>query len=236
VKQAYVLALFFCTVSLWAQTSSNAAAYAAQEEIFRHPLESQTMNAFKTTCSRLAEHSVVQGNFEQEKKINKLNRSLKSSGNFIIADGLGMVWDTVKPFPSTLTLGKDYIIQSRPGGQKIVLNAQGNETFLRMAEVISAVFSGNSRELMENFNIFYSGRVNGSGAAEEWELGLRPKDTAIGAFAEKIIMKGIASNKMTVIKSILIYEQNGDTVLYVLSNHNYSEELNDNEKKIFTLP
>jgi len=211
------LGLFLFTGGLWAQTS--------QEEIFRYPLEPKTMDAFKTTCSRLAEHPVVQGNFEQEKSLSRLNRSLKSSGNFIIAAGLGMVWDTVKPFPSTLALGKDYIIQSRPGGQKTVLSAQGNETFLRMAEVISAVFSGNSQGLIDNFIIYYSGNV------AAWELGLSPRNTAIGAFAEKIIMKGDAA-----IKSILIYEQNGDTVQYVLSNHRYQTELNVNEKALFTLP
>jgi len=211
------LGLFLLTSGLWAQTTT--------EEIFRHPLEARTMDAFKTTCSRLAEHPVVRGNFEQEKTLNRLNRSLKSSGNFIIAAGLGMVWDTVKPFPSTLALGKNYIIQSRPGGQRTVLSAQGNETFLRMAEVISAVFSGNSQGLIDNFIIYYSSN------AAAWELGLSPRDTAIGAFAEKIIMKGD-----TVIKSIFIYEQNNDTVQYLLSNHNYPAELNVNEKALFALP
>jgi outer membrane lipoprotein-sorting protein len=213
------MGLFLCAGSLGAQTP--------QEDIFRHPLDSQTMNAFKTTCSRLAEHPVVRGNFEQEKTLSRLNRSLKSSGNFIIASGFGMVWDTLKPFPSILALGKDYLIQSRPNGQKTVLSAQGNETFLRMAEVISAVFSGNSQGLMDNFKVYYSPGI----AAAEWELGLTPKDTAIGFFAEKIIMKGSAT-----IRSIQIYEQNGDTVQYVLSNHNYSAELNANEKNLFTLP
>jgi hypothetical protein len=217
VKRTAVLVLFLCTAGVWAQTS--------QEEIFRHPLEPKTMDAFKTTCSRLADHPVVQGNFEQEKTLSRLNRSLKSSGNFIIAAGLGMVWDTVKPFPSTLTLGKDYIIQSRPGGQRTVLSAQGNETFLRMAEVISAVFSGNSQGLLDNFIIYYSSN------AAAWELGLIPRNTSIGAFAEKIIMKGDAA-----IKSILIYEQNGDTVQYVLSSHRYQAELNVNEKSLFALP
>jgi hypothetical protein len=217
MKRATVLILFLCAAGVWAQTS--------QEKIFRHPLGPETMDAFKTTCSRLAAHPVVRGNFEQEKTINRLNRSLKSSGNFIITAGLGMVWDTVKPFASTLSLGKNYIIQSRPGGQRTVLNAQGNETFLRMAEVINAVFSGNSQGLMDNFNIYYSG----NGAA--WELGLSPRDTSIGAFAEKIILKGD-----TAIKSIFIYEQNGDTVQYLLSNHNYPAELNVNEKAFFALP
>jgi len=214
---AAVTSLFLLASGLWAQ--------APAEEIFRHPLEQQTMNVFITTCSRLAEHPYTRGNFEQEKTISRLNRSLKSSGTFIIAGGLGMVWDTVKPFPSTLTLGKDYLIQSRPGGQKTVLSAQGNETFLRMAEVINAVFTGNSRELLDNFEVFYSSGVSA------WELGLIPRNNAIGAFAEKIIMKGDIA-----IKSILIYEQNGDTVQYLLSNHSYPAELNVNEKTLFALP
>jgi hypothetical protein len=107
-----------------------------------------------------------------------------------------------------------------------------------MAEVISAIFSGNSRSLIDNFNIYYSPVVGGSGsgivddgADYEWELGLIPKDTAIGVFAEKIVMKGSAT-----IRSILIYERNGDSVQYILTNHNYPAELNVNEKALFALP
>jgi len=220
------MGMFIFSGGLWAQTPP--------EEIFNHPLGPQTMDAFKTTCSRLAEHPVIRGNFEQEKTISSLNRTLKSSGNFIIAAGLGLVWDTVKPFPSTLTLGKDYIIQSRSGGQKTGLNAQGNETFLRMADVISAIFSGNSRGLIDNFNVYYSGGAGGivdTAADASWELGLIPRDATIGAFAEKIIMKGSAT-----IRSIQIYERSGDTVQYVLTNHNYPVELNANEKAFFVLP
>ena len=219
---AVFMGMFIFAGGLWAQTPT--------EEIFNHPLGPQTMDAFRTACSRLAEHPLIRGNFEQEKTISSLNRTLKSSGNFIIAAGLGLVWDTVKPFPSTLTLGKDYIIQSRSGGQKTVLNAQGNETFLRMADVISAIFSGNSRGLMDNFNVYYSGGAGGIVDAP-WELGLIPLDAVIGAFAEKIIMKGSAT-----IRSIQIYERSGDSIQYVLTNHNYPVELNANEKAFFVLP
>ena len=200
-------------------------AQAQAQDVFRYPLGPQTEEAFRTTCSRLAQHKFIKGNFEQEKTISRLDRALKSSGNFIIASELGMVWDTVKPFPSTLTLGRDFMIQSRPGGQKTVLNAQGNETFLRMAEVISAAFSGNTKGLLDNFEIYYS---DGTAA---WELGLSPVDKTINSFAEKIIMKGDAA-----IRSIQIYEQNGDTIKYILSNHRYPAELNVEEKSLFSVP
>jgi hypothetical protein len=212
-----VILFFLCTAGLWAQTHT--------EEIFRHPLEPRTMNVFISICSRLAEHPFTRGNFDQEKTISRLNRSLKSFGGFVIASGRGMVWDIAKPFPSTLTLGKDYLIQSRRGGEKTVLSAQGNETFLQMAEVINAVFSGNSRELLDNFEVYLSGTET------SWELGLSPKNTAIGSFAQKIIIKGD-----TAIKSIIIYEQNGDTIQYTLYNHSYPAELNVYEKAFFVLP
>ena len=210
---------------LLAPVQAQAQASAQAQDVFRYPLGPQTEEAFRTTCSHIAQHKFVKGNFEQEKTISRTKRSLKSSGNFIIVVGLGMVWDTVKPLPSTLTLGRDFMIQSRPGGQKTMLSAQGNETFLRMAEVISAVFSGNAQGLLDNFAIYYSG---GTAA---WELGLSTLDKTINAFAEKIIMKGD-----TAIRSIQIYEQNGDSIQYILSNHRYPPELDAHEKSLFSYP
>jgi len=195
------------------------------QDIFSHPLGPQTTDAFRTTCSLLAEHPFIRGNFEQEKNLGRLGRTLKSSGNFIIAADFGMVWDTVKPFPSTLTLGRDFMIQSRPGGQKTVLNAQGNETFLRMAEIFSTIFSGNARGLLDNFKVYYSGDTSA------WEMGLSPLDKAIHSFAEKIIIRGDPA-----ITSIHIYEQSGDSVKYILTNHRYPAELDAHEKALFVYP
>ena len=212
---AFFLGLFFLFTGVYAQ----------EENVFHHPLNSRTMDAFMSTCLRLSQRPFLIGNFEQEKTLSRLNRSLKSSGNFIIAAQLGMVWDTVSPFPSTLVLGRDYLVQSRPGGQRTVLSAQGNETFLRMAEVISAVFSGNARSLLDNFEVYFSG------AADSWELGLTPLDKAINSFAQRIIMNGDE-----VIRFIQISEQNGDSVIYILSNHSFPAELNVQEMALFSLP
>ena len=201
-------------------------AYTQEDDVFRHPLGARTEEAFRATCLRLAEHPFIRGNFEQEKILRRFNRSLKSSGNFIITGRLGMVWDTLIPFPSTLALGRDSFTQSRPGGQRTVLSAQGNETFLRMAEVISNVFTGNARGLVDNFKVYYA-----ASGAVSWIMGLIPLDKAINSFAERIIMKGD-----TVIKSIEITEQNGDSIKYILSNHSFPAELNANEQAIFSLP
>jgi len=198
---------------------------AARGDVFDYPLKQETMESFRTTCAALAAYPVVKGSFEQEKVLSRLNRSLKSSGNFIISIEQGMVWDTVKPFPSALALGKNYLVQSRPGGERTVLSAAGNETFIRMAEVISAVFSGNIGGLLESFKVFYSG------APSSWEMGLLPLDRAINNFALRITMKGDS-----VIKSMTVYEQSGDTIIYGLSNHIYSSDLSVHEKAFFSFP
>lgn len=197
----------------------------AQDDVFRHPLGPQTTAAFTAACSRLAERPFTRGNFEQEKILSRLNRSLKSSGNFIFAASMGMVWDTLRPVPSTLTLGSDYLIQSRPGGQRTLMNAQGNETFIQMAGILSSLFSGNARGLLDNFEVYFSG------SAASWELGLIPRDNVINAVAQRIIMKGD-----TVIRFIHIFEQNGDSIQYALSNHSFPSELSLNERAFFTLP
>jgi len=215
-KFLLILCLSFFTVTLLADEQNSS--------VFNNLLSQQTMNVFTKISARLAEHSIVKGNFEQEKKLNRLNRTLVSSGNFLIASELGMVWDTLKPFPSVMTLGKDYIIQSR-SSQRTVLSAAGNETFIRLAEVISAVFTGNTEKLIVNFDIYFIGVIN------NWEMGLTPKDKFIASITEKIVIKGDS-----VIKSIFIYEQNGDSTGYILSNHSYPSELNINEKAYFTVP
>jgi hypothetical protein len=197
----------------------------ADEDVFRHPLVPQTMITFNTTCAELAEKPIVKGNFVQEKYLNRFSRSLISSGNFIITARQGMVWETLLPFPSTMILGNDFIVQSRPDGQRSVLSAQGNETFIQMADVISTVFSGQSQGLLKNFEVYFLGSVS------NWNLGLLPRDSIVASFAMRITISGDSA-----IRFIRIFEQNGDMITYTMLNHSYPTELNDHEKAYFSIP
>jgi len=208
------ICLFFVLCSLW-----------AEEDIFRHPLTPQTRAAFNAACTNLAEKPVIKGNFIQEKYLSRVDRSLVSSGNFIISVKQGMVWETLRPFPSTMILGKHFIIQSRPDGRKSVLSAQGNETFTQMADIISMIFSGQSQGLLENFEVYFSGSVS------NWDMGLLPRDSVFASFVTKITMSGDSA-----IRSIRLFEQNGDVITYTMSNLNYPAGLNGHEEALFTNP
>ncbi|MCL2137945.1 MAG: outer membrane lipoprotein carrier protein LolA [Treponema sp.] len=197
----------------------------AEEDVFRHPLAQETMSTFNATCANLAEKPIIKGNFVQEKYLNRFDRSLQSSGTFIITAKQGIVWETLQPFPSTMILGKDFIMQSRPDGRKSVISAQGNETFTQMAVVMSAVFSGQSQGLLDNFDVYFLGSVT------NWNMGLLPRDSVFASFFIKIAISGDSA-----IRSIRIFEQNGDVITYTLSNPIYPTTLNDYEKTYFSIP
>jgi hypothetical protein len=197
----------------------------AQDDVFRHPLVPQTMITFNAVSANLAENPIIKGNFEQEKYLSRFSRSLMSSGNFIITVEQGMVWETLLPFPSTMVLGRDFIMQSRPDGRSSVISAQGNETFTQMADVLSAIFSGQSQRLLENFEVYFLGSVS------NWNMGLLPRSIVFASFVTKITMSGDSA-----IRSIRLFEQNGDVITYKLSNLVYPVRLNDHEEYFFTIP
>jgi hypothetical protein len=136
--------VFFCTLFLLGGVFLYAQVPAGAEAVFAFPLGDAGRARFNELCADLSGHPFVRGTFSQTKTISSLNRSLVSEGNFIIAADMGMVWDTLAPFPSTLAVGRDYLVQSTPSGTKTRLNAAGNETFLRFSDTISAVFSASA--------------------------------------------------------------------------------------------
>jgi len=197
----------------------------AQEDIFRYPVTQQTRSTFDAVSANLAERPFIKGNFIQEKYLSRFNRSLISSGNFLIAPEQGIVWETLLPFPSTMVMGRDFLLQSRPDGRMSVINAQGNETFIQMADVLSSVFSGQSQKLLENFEVYFSGNVS------DWNMGLLPLDSILISFFTRITMSGD-----NVMRSIRLFEPNGDSITYTLSNHIYPASLNDHEEAYFSIP
>ncbi|MDR2842044.1 MAG: outer membrane lipoprotein carrier protein LolA [Spirochaetaceae bacterium] len=199
------------------------ASFVFADDIFLHPLDDQTEMYFKEASEVLIEHAIVKGSFEQIKILSKQNKTLKSSGNFIIANGIGMVWQTLKPYPSTIAAGKDFMIQTSANGKKMKIDANNaNEAFLKISEAISIIFSGDANEILRFFDVYFSG------TRKKWELGLIPKDNSMRVIINQIIVKGDS-----VINYIKIVSKNGDANEYILSGHVFEKELTDNEKLLF---
>ncbi|MBO4405085.1 MAG: outer-membrane lipoprotein carrier protein LolA, partial [Treponema sp.] len=126
-------------------------------------------------CTSLTEHKVTTGKFVQERKSQKLKKPVSSSGVYIICTE-GVVWKTEKPFPSVSAVTESKIIQTLPSGKKNVIDGSSNEVFKTVSKTLSSLFSGNKKQLEENFIL-----KDFSAENEQWILMLEPKDRTIAS-------------------------------------------------------
>jgi hypothetical protein len=203
----------------------------AQSSVFDHPLSGQTLVRFDAICAQLASRPYTKGVFVQTRTLRRQNRSLLSSGDFIIAADLGVVWLTKSPVPSITALGRDYMIQSVPGGTGTRIDAAGNDIFISMADTISSLFTGNAQRLKSGFDNYCMEAQTVSGTF--WTVGLVPKDRTFRNYAQRIVIAGFYVERGAVIQTITIHERSGDSLAYAFSEQSFPVSLETNEQAYF---
>jgi len=203
-------AFFFCILA------------PAFTEVFDHPLTRERQPTFQKVSRAIAAHDIQKGSFTQTKHISRLQRNLTSSGFYVISKNDGIMWQTKKPFPSTMIVSASSIVQISASGKKNLLQTAGNATFESFAKVIASVFQGGNELSEKNFDLYFEGREG------SWSLGLIPKDKAIRAVAEKFVLEG-----GDFLQSVTMHEKNGDFVRYDFAGVTFPVRLTDDEKAIF---
>ena len=185
----------------------------------------------KKLCSKLAEHPITKGDFVQIKTINsaKGKRQLKSNGTFIFSLN-GIMWKSEKPFPSTMVIGPDYLIQIDGAGNKTITDVSNNQAFANVASTIISVFS-NDYELLTNS--FETQLITEN--TENYLIRLNPKDTTIASVIGQIDLSLQTNQSLSevTLSSILMTEVSGNTTSYTFTNQSYPRELSQDEKDIF---
>ena len=204
------------------------------QEVFDHPLDSRNLPGYTAICNELAGNKYIKGSFTLIRTPRR-GRSMESNGYFIINTGTGIVWDTRSPVLSTMTVGRDFIIQTIPGKPRSITNTSGNQVFLSMAETFDAVFTGKSGQLQEKFDNYFVSAISGDFSI--WTIGLIPKERTMRNFIDRIILEGTGGNGngQTKITSISMFEPSGNCTSYYLSNHSYPDELSNDEKSFFSV-
>ena len=182
--------------------------------------------SMESICAELSKNKITKGNFIQKKTITKTGKVLKSSGNFIFSES-GILWATEKPFPSTMILGKDFMIQVSADRTKKIMNAGGNGVFKNISSTLLAVFSNNVPALNDKFNIEFNTQK------ENWTVILKPKDSTVASFMNSIVLNGNSTSAKTEIISVELTEAKGNKVLYKFINQTHPEELTEDEKTFF---
>jgi outer membrane lipoprotein-sorting protein len=110
----------------------------------------------------LAKPEQLCGRFEQSKQLAGMKKPLASSGRFCVVAGKGVLWRTLKPFPNTLRLSRDEIVQLQ--GERVAMRMEASrEPTVRMINgVLFSLLSGDLGQLDTLFD------VDGTAADGSW--------------------------------------------------------------------
>lgn len=214
---------------LFAQSAEGDALYSS-------PVAEGGKADVRAVCERLTGKGVMRGDFAQTKEIRSLARSFKGRGTFVVSRDDGIVWNTLKPFPSLMVVTAGRIVQSTGKGKATVLDSGGNPVFEQFAATIRAVFSGDADELFSRFEVYFLAgdgnpageAASGASPARPWRIGLVPKDSVVRSIIGSIELSGLET-----LDRFIMTEATGDTVRYEFSGQTFSAEPNDDERKLF---
>lgn len=153
----------------------------------------------------LARPDQLCGRFDQTKTLAGMKRPLLSQGRFCVLAGKGVLWRTLKPFPSTLRLTKDEIVQFQGDRVAMRLAAQQEPTVRMINSVLFALLAGDLQQLDTLFDV--DGSIDGT-----WKVALKARAPALAKAIGAIALEGGAY-----VKNITIQEAGGDRTEIVFS-------------------
>jgi len=154
----------------------------------------------------LAKPALMCGRFDQTKQLAGMKKPLASEGRFCVIAGKGVLWRTLKPFPSTLRLTRDEIVNYQGDRVAMRLDAKTEPTVRMINNVLFSLLSGDLGQLDTLFD------GDGTVDASSWNVALKPRQAALEKAIGTIKLEGGAY-----VKSIVMNEGSGDRTTIVFS-------------------
>ena len=185
--------------------------------------EGQLDPNFKTISEELSKTKALKSKFTQSKKIKVLKRPLKSSGRLVFERSTGVFWELQKPFKSTIIIDKEKLTAIDDDGKKTIIKAEEKPMLYGFTKIFLAIFSGNTDELKEHFEIYYAKE------SDEWQIGLIPKSSGL----QKVLSKILLTDTESTVNKITLWEENGDLTNIEFSNTQKLDKLDVNDRRKF---
>jgi hypothetical protein len=123
---------------------------------------------------RIAPGQVLRGQFVQEREMEGFSAPLKTTGDFVLAPGSGLIWQAKEPFAVTTVMTADGVSQRNGGVQMLDLPASKAPFLAQLYDILGGALAGNPQALEQHFD------VKRSEAADGWRLVLTPKPQGAG--------------------------------------------------------
>src|SRR5215475_2677537 len=116
----------------------------------------------------LEKGQVLRGRFEQLRFLQGFQAPLKSSGTFVLAPGLGLIWKTEAPFALTTVMSPAGLIQEVGGRETMRMPSARIPFMSKLYAMLGGALTGDWEGLSSAFTI--TRKVEGKG----WRLKLEP--------------------------------------------------------------
>ena len=206
------LAMFLCL-------TLSSMAFA---DVFESPLTAERSKDLAQVLSAMQQQKYLRGSFRQVRTVKKINRDFVSTGSFVIADTLGILWNMEKPFQSLTTITRDKMLQKNASGAVSQMNMKDNAVFGQVSQTIQGIFSGNRKMLEERFQFFFEMGKDGL-----WTIGLVPKESVIKKQISSVVLSG---HKW--LEKVTLSDADGNPILYEFSKVEGSISLTPEESAL----
>ncbi len=154
---------------------------------------------------RVAQVRVLRGGFEQEKRIAGFRNPLRSQGRFLLSRDKGVVWTTLKPFPSEMVITRERILsRDEAGNSRVQADSKRQPALRQVNAMMFALMGGDVSALAARFEIDAEALPGNA-----WSLTLKPKAAALEKTFSRIELHGDRY-----VREVEILEAGGDrTVL-----------------------
>ena len=163
--------------------------------------------------SMLAKPKVLCGRFEQSKQLVGLKKPVHSNGRFCVVADKGVLWRTLQPFPNTLKLTRDEIVQLRGERVALRLDAKQEPTVRIINSMLFALLAGDLAELEKLFDV--DGKAHDNG----WSVMLKAREPGLAKAVGSITLDG-----GVYVKNIVINEAGGDRTQIAFSSIQAGED------------
>lgn len=146
--------------------------------------QADTQAQIDQVVKRLSDIAVVQGGFNQQKKLQGLAYPLNAEGQFIFWRGQGLYIATEKPFFSAMTITGGDIINWQKNGTGTIAAEQSGLIQREVNKTLLAFFSADIALIQQRFI------TDWVFAQEQWQLTLTPRHELIKKNMRTAVMNG----------------------------------------------
>ena len=135
---------------------------------------------------RVAKVDVLRGEFTQEKQVAGFKNPLRSQGRFVLAQDHGVIWTTLKPFPSEVVVTRDRILSRQSdGSSRVELDGRQQPAMRSVNAIMFALMSGDAQALSAQFTVKVDALPDNG-----WRMHLTPRSPMLAKVFSALELSG----------------------------------------------